>query len=191
MLKLKIAATIRLGVILAAAVIALGALRAENPKTATLYSPIKYKDDFSRASFDFNLGRSGTGTSWDLMYGNLYTGNDVDWFQPSMIGDNRHVIRDLGTLDWSDQIRVPLLIPRPKLMPGERRKITVNTSAGAYDNWAANAEHEGIFARAVVGHMYALHAKNSRSDYYILFRVDSIEHGDHCTISWRRVRRPT
>ena len=183
-------ATIRLAVMLAAAVFALEALAGDIPNTVTLYSPIKYKDDFSRASFDFNLGQLGTKTSWDLMYGSMYTGNDVDWFQPSSIGDNRHVIRDLGTLDWSDRIRVPVLSPRPKLMPGERRQIVVNTSAGQYDSWAAHAEHEGIFARAVVGHMYALHAKNSSSDYYILFRVERIEHGDYCTISWRRVRRP-
>jgi hypothetical protein len=68
--------------------------------------------------------------------------------------------------------------------------ITVNASAGEYDKWVQQAAQEGIFVKAVVGHMYVLRAKNLQSDYYVLFRVESLQRGDSCTISWRRVPSP-
>src|SRR5512146_2549290 len=57
-------------------------LPAENPSAThdesrqqfvTLYSPAKYKHDFSRASFNFDYGRFGTKTlPGDLFYGSAY-----------------------------------------------------------------------------------------------------------------------
>ena len=42
-----------------------------------------------------------------------------------------------------------------------------------------------IFVKAVVGHIYAIHVVNDTNDYYALFRVEALNRGDRCTISWR------
>jgi hypothetical protein len=47
-----------------------------------------------------------------------------------------------------------------------------------------------IFARAVVGHIYAVHVVDEGVDYYALFRVESLESGDRCTISWKLIPPP-
>lgn len=47
-----------------------------------------------------------------------------------------------------------------------------------------------IFAKAVVGHVYAVHVVDGGEDFYVLFRVESLERGDNCKISWKRVPAP-
>ena len=47
-----------------------------------------------------------------------------------------------------------------------------------------------IFVKAIVGHMYVIHVVDRSSDFYALFRVEALERGDKCTISWRLVPSP-
>lgn len=47
-----------------------------------------------------------------------------------------------------------------------------------------------IFVKAIKGHLYVIHVVDDVSDYYALFRVESIERGVHCTISWRLIPSP-
>lgn len=47
-----------------------------------------------------------------------------------------------------------------------------------------------IFAKAVVGHVYAVHVVDGGEDFYVLFRVEALARGDNCTISWKRVPAP-
>jgi hypothetical protein len=47
-----------------------------------------------------------------------------------------------------------------------------------------------IFVKAVVGHIYVIHVVEGDADYYALFRVESLERGDHCTISWKLIPVP-
>jgi hypothetical protein len=47
-----------------------------------------------------------------------------------------------------------------------------------------------MFVKAVAGHMYVIHVVDEARDFYVLFRVDSIERGDSCTISWRLIPSP-
>lgn len=46
------------------------------------------------------------------------------------------------------------------------------------------------FVKAVVGHIYVIHVVEGHADYYALFRVESMERGDHCTISWKIIPSP-
>jgi len=169
------------------AALGLNAFGATRSGTATLYSPLKYKHEFNRASFDFSAGRLGTTTAWQLMYGNLHAGDDWDWFATSGSAGERSVIRDLGLVRWSRRLHVPVLEPRPQLQPGQHEVVTVNTSGGEYDEWR---DQNARFVRAVVGHTYALHVKNLSDDYYVLLRVDDIQRGDHCAFTWKRVKSP-
>jgi hypothetical protein len=47
-----------------------------------------------------------------------------------------------------------------------------------------------IYVKAIVGHMYVIHVVDDTKDFYVLFRVEGIERGDNCTISWRLIDAP-
>src|ERR1051325_8006054 len=47
-----------------------------------------------------------------------------------------------------------------------------------------------IFVKAVAGHLYVVHVVDETSDFYALLRVESVERGDKCIISWRRIPTP-
>ena len=153
----------------------------------TLYAPLANNHDFSRSFFDFEYGKRGTQKKWDLLYGNMQIGEDFDWLSASTAKDNRSLIRDLGELNWYDNYEVPVIEPLPKLKEGQNRSITVDSSG---DNGKAWAKSNGIFVKAVVGHLYAMHVKDSDSDFYVLFRVENIERGKTCTISWQLAPTP-
>ncbi len=154
-------------------------------QTARLYSPLAHHHDNSRATLRFIDG--SVGAKGDLGYGFFYTNDDHDWFQPSTLDDSRTVIRDLGALNWSDRFNVPAIAPFPTLRPGERRVISVNVSAGEYENWVATNER---FFKAVVGHIYVIHVKDTYFDFFALFRVEKLDRGESCTISWKRIGSP-
>jgi hypothetical protein len=156
-------------------------------QTITLYAPLKYNHDFSRATFSFERAMRGTKNEWDLLYGNAYIGDDHDWLSASTANDNRSLIRDLGALNWSDSYKVPVIAPLPELEEGKTRTITVDSSGDTGKKWA---EKNGVFVKAIVGHMYAMHVKDNDSEFYVLFRVESIERGDNCTISWQMIPSP-
>ncbi|HYW71324.1 MAG TPA: hypothetical protein VE961_09830 [Pyrinomonadaceae bacterium] len=40
------------------------------------------------------------------------------------------------------------------------------------------------FIKAVAGHIYVIHVVNDSADFYALFRVDSLERGDSCSLTW-------
>lgn len=156
-------------------------------QTITLYAPLKYNHDSSRATFSFERAMRGTKNNWDLLYGNMHIGDDHDWFSASTANDNRSLIRDMGALSWSDSYTVHVITPLPQLEEEKTRTITVDSSGDTGKAWA---EKNGIFVKAIVGHMYAMHVKDTDSEFYVLFRVESIERGDNCTISWQIVPSP-
>ncbi len=156
-------------------------------QTVTLLSPIANNHDFRHSFFDFEYGKHGTQKKWDLLYGNMQIGEDFDWLSASTATDNRSLIRDLGELNWNDKYEVPVIEPLPKLEEGKLRSITIDSSGDTGKAWAKS---NGIFVKAVVGHLYVMHVKDSDSDFYVLFRVESIERVESCTISWKSTDAP-
>ncbi len=156
-------------------------------QTATLHSPLANNHDSSRAFFDFERGERGTRKKHNLFYGGMRIGEDYDWFSASQATDNRSLIRDLGELKWNDAYEVSVIEPLPKLEEGKTRSFTVDSSGDTGKAWAKS---NGIFVKAVVGHLYVMHVKDSDSDFYVLFRVESIERGESCTISWKLIALP-
>jgi hypothetical protein len=47
------------------------------------------------------------------------------------------------------------------------------------------------FVKAIVGHLYVIHVVDESRDFYALFRVDALERGDHCTVSWKLFPDPS
>ena len=44
--------------------------------------------------------------------------------------------------------------------------------------------------RAILGHMYVVHVVDDKRDFYALFRIDALQPGDNCTISWNMIPPP-
>jgi len=161
-------------------------------QTITLYPP---KDkatgryDETRACFSFKMGRNKlpNSTDWDLGYG-FATIAKEDWLRVGTTGrDKRSVMKEIGEYNWSDPFQIPALEPLPELKEGERRLITVDSSGDTHQQWAKTTSH---FAKAKAGYMYLVHVKDAQADFYVLFRVEEIEQGDHCTISWAQIPAP-
>ncbi len=157
--------------LIAAYVVTFGLLRVsgktpDEPQTVILFSRQKY-GDYAKACFSFEYGINGeeavkiTRNDWDVQFG-----NGGDFFHVSMVTDDRSRIADLGELNWSDAIEVPVLPAHPDPKIDEPR------------------------VKAVVGHMYVVHTKDRDSDLYALFRVESLEPGDRVTISWKVIPSP-
>ena len=161
-------------------------------QTITLYPPQDKKTgkyDETRACFSFKMGRNKlpSSTDWDLGYGFANIGNE-DWLMVGTSGRNkRSVMKELGEYNWSDAFKIPALEPLPELKEGERRQITVDSSADTHRKWAKSTSH---FAKAKAGYMYVVRVKDDQADFYVLFRVEEIEHGAHCTISWAQIPTP-
>jgi len=47
-----------------------------------------------------------------------------------------------------------------------------------------------LFVKAIPGHMYVIHVVDDNNDFYVLFRVEALETGDNCTISWKLITAP-
>jgi hypothetical protein len=47
-----------------------------------------------------------------------------------------------------------------------------------------------LFVKAIAGHVYVIHVVDDSRDLYALFRVDALERGDYCTISWKLIPEP-
>ncbi len=47
-----------------------------------------------------------------------------------------------------------------------------------------------LFVKAIAGHVYVIHVGDDLRDFYALFRVDALERGDNCTISWKLIPEP-
>jgi len=47
-----------------------------------------------------------------------------------------------------------------------------------------------MFVKAIAGHIYVAHIVDDTRDFYALFRVDALERGDNCTVSWKLIPAP-
>jgi len=162
----------------------------KQPGTVTLYSRTKYKDPdggYGRSAFSFKHGlRSDedikvTHNNFDLLYGNVDLEGDADWFQVTMVTDDRSRIKDLGELEWSNIFDVPILEAAPEPHKGMTPDFKTKNLAESSD-WQV--------AKVKVGHIYVVHSKDTMSEGYALFRVDELVPNDSVSISWKTVPSP-
>lgn len=158
------------------------------PETITLLSHAKYKDTLvgkGKSSFSFRYGVRGDVapeiTRSELAYGHLNRNGDSDWFIVTLSTEDRSRIKDLGQLRWSDIIDVPFLPASVGPHKGARAPSRTETYEQSSD---------GQITRVVIGHMYVVHAKDSSTDFYALFRVEKLVPSDEVTISWKLVPSP-
>lgn len=157
-------------------------------RTATLYSHHVHKD-YDRASFSFEMGVLGDEklperrVYYDVRYGGMSADGSGHWFDVASGRDSRRQLKDLGELNWAEVYHTPLLfaspVPHTGLMEYKYKEGNVVEISPA-----------GVNIKAVAGHMYVLHVKDSDSDFYVMFRVESLKPEGECTISWKRVPSP-
>lgn len=141
----------------------------------------------------------GPHNEWDLLYGDLDYKGDRDWLKVNCERNTWSRIRDLGELDWSDDIQVPVLptLPCGTNVPCGRIQIPPSQSGKKIEDEDLNPH----IAKPKVGHMYVVHRYRERrrndrpvfqtlSDYYTLIRVEDLKPNESCTITWKRVPTP-
>ena len=156
---------------------------------ATLFSRVTLPDkEYGKSFYSFSAMARGdelpeiTRHRAELLYGYInFNKKDSDWFAVSMGGQGATRIKDLGAKQWSEVVTTPLISDVPYSTEGVRapgRKETYEESS------------EGRVSKVVVGHLYAIHIKDDKEDFYVMFRVDELVPSDNCKISWRVVPRP-
>lgn len=125
-------------------------------------------DNYVYATYSFKFGGNGPDVQrlcrnkWDLLFGNSPT---ADAFDVTMVTDDRGRIKDLGSYNWSDKFSIPRL--------------------AAYEE----PEREPS-VKAVVGHMYLVHKRDTDSNHYVLFRVERLVSEESVEISWKMIEPP-
>lgn len=144
--------------------------RSVEPQTATLLARtiVNGIDNYTQAAYSFKYGSNGpalrgiTRNNWDILFGNSPV---PDAFDVTMVADDCSRIKDLGPLNWP-QVNVVPALP-------------------AYDKPTREPS-----VKAVTGHMYLVHTKDSELNQYALFRVENLDPGKSVTISWKLINSP-
>jgi hypothetical protein len=87
------------------------------------------------------------------------------------------LLKDMGEMKWEEVDRMPALVLKP-ITPG----ISFSINYGM-----RSVGPQGLIVRALAGHVYAAEIKDDRTDYRVIFRIDSIDSNGDCNISWKRI----
>lgn len=87
------------------------------------------------------------------------------------------LLMDMGAMKWEEVDRMPALVLKP-ITPGIRFSI---------NHGMRTVGPQGLVVRALAGHVYATQIKDDRTDYRVIFRIDSIDSNGDCNISWKRI----
>jgi hypothetical protein len=167
--------------------------------------------------FSFITETAACGKVSDIYYGGLRAGSDWDWLQ-AMGAGSRNKIKKIGRKNWTDDFNVPVVEPYAKLQKGEQRLIVLGGNEnGRLPNLpGGEAQTSEIFpgdlaeagrlsrdtrkeqpksdykpfVKAVSGNMYVMRVVDEKEDFYVLFRIDELEKGTRCKISWKRIEAP-
>ncbi|HEV7905853.1 MAG TPA: hypothetical protein VGO96_18585 [Pyrinomonadaceae bacterium] len=121
-------------------------------------------------------------TRYDIRYGGFSLNGDDNWLDIVNRRGSRSMLKDLGEMSWSEVEHVPVLPASPTPHTGE---VTHSFSRGVI-----KSTPEEVLVKAIAGHVYVMHVKDRRTDYYVMFRVEAIEPQGECTLSWKRVPSP-
>lgn len=86
-------------------------------------------------------------------------------------------LKDMGEMKWEEIDRMPALVLKP-ITRG--MSFSINRGMGSVGP-------QGLIVRALAGHAYAAQIKDDRTDYRVIFRIDSIDANGNCNISWKRI----
>ncbi|HET6977032.1 MAG TPA: hypothetical protein VFI24_11960 [Pyrinomonadaceae bacterium] len=142
----------------------------EDVKTARLLKRTVQNeaDNYPYATYSFKFGGNGPEVqklcrnNWDLIFGNSPLD---DAFDVTMVTDDRSRIKGLGRYNWEQKFHIPTL--------------------SAYEE---PEREESV--KAIEGHMYLVHSRDTDSNHYSLFRVEKLTPGESVEISWKVIPPP-
>jgi hypothetical protein len=115
---------------------------------------------------------------YSIRYGGLSKAADDLWLQLGAVPvRGMGLLMDMGQMKWEEVDRMPALVLRP-ITPG----ISFSINSGM-----RSVGPQGLIVRALAGHVYAAQIKDDRTDYRVIFRIDSIDSNGECNISWKRI----
>jgi len=125
-------------------------------------------DNYAYATYSFKFGGNGAEVqklcrnNWELIFGNS---PEADSFDVTTVTDDRSRILDLGDHRWDDNFEVPNLpaYEKPQREPS---------------------------LKAIAGHMYLVHSRDTDTDLYTLFRVEKLVPGVRVDITWKLIPAP-
>jgi hypothetical protein len=176
--------------LLAFVLCAISVVRSQAPKLheVTLFSRASHHEGtWGKSAYNFYaMARSD---NWPgiiknrahLIYGTYSFNQDSDWFSVSGGGPELTRIKDLGAKQWKDVSATPFVPVTPHTTSGIR---------SPRPNELYEETSEGRVTRVVLGHLYVIHIKGDKEDFYVMLRVDELTPSDQCTISWRAVPPP-
>ena len=143
-------------------------------------NPIRTRNDIvPGARADFDSQPTERAVRYDIRFGGMMVNGDYHWLEIAERRGAQSVVKDLGAMSWDEVTHVPLLPASPEPYTG----AIVHTRRGI-------TAPENVVVRAAAGHMYLLHVKDQRTEYYVMFRVESLDPNGECTLSWKRVPSP-
>ncbi len=125
-------------------------------------------DNYPYATYSFKFGGNGPEiqkrchNNWEIIFGNS---PEPDSFDVTIVTDDRSRMRDLGKHTWTEQFTVPTL--------------------SAYEE----PEREPS-VKAFEGHIYLVHAKDTDTDLFALFRVEKLVPAERVEITWKVISKP-
>jgi len=156
----------------------------------------------------------------DLRYGSLYAGDELDWFQSSgnqrsvikelgllnwtdefqvpivepfpklKPGEQRHISVDVSGADGADGAPGADADGVVRSKPSDVTNPVKGPTTPLGPKRDGKPKVDSLFVKAVLGHLYVIHVVDDTSDFYALFRVEALERGDNCTISWELIPAP-
>lgn len=161
-------------------------------------------DNYEKATVSFRYGLaeydvlSAERKDRDLLYGALNYKGNRDWFSVALGPRDLSRIKDLGHMDWSDDIVVPVL----PILPCPRNESCHPISIPSASSGKTILDVNPHIAKPIVGHIYVVHTHDGERDlslpsdfskqfdFYTLFRVEELKPNESCTISWKRIPAP-
>ena len=159
------------------------------------------EDNFEKVAASFSKLRHHTPRTndWDIRLGGLNHNGDRDWLMVPASRQNRSRIRDLGPLDWSDDIAVPVLY----ILPCRTSEICgrIHIPPASSGKRIQDEDLNPHIAKPTVGHMYLVHTYRNVHpsfysdwkgllDFYSLVRVEELIPNKSCTITWKTIPSP-
>lgn len=157
-------------------------------QTVTLFSQFKHHDH-DKAVMRVrppagvkSARRVGAVSDHTLRFGGMNLDGDGDWLEVPYAHGSRSQIKDLGKLEWSEVYDVPILHASVAPHPGP---VELSYSSGSL-----KISPENVMVKALAGHLYLVRFKDEDSDFYLMFRVESLKPNDECKLSWKYVPSP-
>jgi hypothetical protein len=142
----------------------------EEIKTGSLVKRKKENgvDNYAYTAYSFRFGGNGPEiqtlcrNNWDILFGNSPL---PDAFDVTMVTDDRSRIRDIGKYNWGEKFEIA---PLAAYKEPEREPSV----------------------KAIEGHMYMVHTRDTDTNLYALFRVEKLVLGESVEISWKVISPP-